>query len=73
MIFLHQLFRLSSIIDRANSIVEDLNEVKRYNQQYNYDKIRIDRLKKEIDSRANIIGEKSEKSKNNNRKWWSNG
>lgn len=68
MIFLHQLFRLSSIIDRANSIVEDLNEVQRYNQQYNYDKIRIDRLKKEIDSRANIIGEKSEKTKNNNRK-----
>lgn len=64
------LLKLSLIIDKSNSIVKDLGEMQKFNAQYNYDKERIDRLKKEIDARANIMQtrRKDEETKNNNRK-----
>lgn len=49
------LLRLSLIIDKSNSMVKDLREMQRFNAQYDYDKEKIDRLKKEIDARTNIM------------------
>lgn len=49
------------VLNKSQEMVEDLKEAQRFNAQYHYDKERIDRLKKELDRRANTMVKSNEK------------